>query len=160
MAGRPKRAKMIRDITALGGLDYIESYLGGGGTQTALAADLGVGRYLLYVWLRDTEGAADAVARARVAAALHNVEEAGRILDSTEGEERGAAVSSARARADHRRWVAGKQDREQWGEKTGVAISLNVNELHLASLQAPPPQRALPIPEAEYEVLESGASGS
>ena len=55
-----------------------------------------------------------------------------------------ASVNKAKAQAAQRNFMAGKIDRETWGEQVEQKVTLNIGELHLNALRALKEQKALP----------------
>lgn len=77
------------------------------------------------------------------------------ILDEATIEE--ASLAAAKSRA--RQWIAEQWNRREFGKVAGPSITLNVGQLMLAALQAPPPldapapaPSALPAVDAEFVV--------
>lgn len=122
---------------------------------------------MLSFWIH--RGGEERIARwkaAREMAAHHLVEEAGEILDGTEERNAddgpvildSAGVALRRARAEHRKWLAERYNRDIFGTPDNTpAVQINLGDLHLEALQTAG-SRALPAtPEDTEEQAARGA---
>lgn len=82
------------------------------------------------------------------------VGEARELIDKADASSN-SAVSKSRAQAEQRRWEAGKIDRTAWGDAPAVALTLNVNDLHLTALRSAQRPR---VSEAVEVVVEGAVS--
>lgn len=123
-----------------------------------------VSRGMLYLWI-DAGGAErkEAYKRSRLISAHSMADEATAILDGTDQVGiTSSEVTSAVARANHRKWLASRYNREVYGETPAALINFNMGDLHLQALQAKglPPSREQKEAaieesvEADYEVIE------
>ncbi len=162
MSGQPKRRKMEQRLDELGGIGWLVEQVANGDSLSDIAADHfdDCSRHMLQRWIHkdpDREALYDEAQR-ESAGAL--VEEGKRILDTAD-EHSTAAVQKAHHRADWRKWTASRLDRPKFGAPDHRLASLNVvniQELHLAALQALGGPDAQKLPEGSADVLrlESG----
>lgn len=146
MAGQPNtrriRAKLVADIEARGGEEWIFDQIAGGAGKPVsiakLAKTLKVYRGHLDWWLKETPDRAQKLIEARRASAESYVDEATEILDNVGygGLITGPEVSLATSRANHRTWLAKVRDREQFGD-TPASVNLNISatDLHFNALR-------------------------
>jgi hypothetical protein len=149
MAGRPKEQKLLRTLRQraqreLGpkasGLDYVVSWIESGKTIAELASSGAkeMGESCSRSWLsgvlnrRPEDKARIAAARAEAAHAL--IEDAMNIAD--EPAESTVDVQRNRLRAETRTKIASWWNREAYGDKAAVAVSLDLGQLHLDALRA------------------------
>jgi hypothetical protein len=147
-----------------GGEDRIfEMIAEGDKTMKVIAAGLkseafpdGVSRGLLYSWIKmggDERRVKFDAAREIRAHGL--VEEGLDILDNTIAAT-SQDVTLAVARANYRKWLASKQNRDEYDERQqGPLINVSLNSLHLDALRAGNRQ----IPEAQFVELPSPQQG-
>jgi len=167
MAGRPKRKALLRRIEEGGGWDEVVfSRVRAGEYMSHIAKSLGVS----YDLLRDAiryggpeideayqEAKADS-ADALIESSFEDLDKLDKVRDPTSAE-----VSRTKLKVDHKKWLAAKRDRSQYGDDPLAAIGvLDLGQLHLAALQsagAPPRLNAADhdeeIPDADFEELSS-----
>jgi hypothetical protein len=124
----------------------------------------GFSRNYFYTWLKRGNDRKGQYEEAKRDAAEALVDEAQAILDDEAPVFSPAEVTLRKARANFRTWLAGKKDREQFGEANAqVDVNLNLGSLHLDALRAtstvptalPAPEEDAPeIQEAEWEPVE------
>jgi transposase-like protein len=118
-----------------GGEDAFFERIAGGESLSAIARDLGVERARLSDWVRVDPDRAARLARARAIAAETLVDESLAIIDETATADNQVQVQSAKLRSEVRRWMAGKLDRDMWGEQTAPTVAIQINNLHSGSLR-------------------------
>ncbi len=159
MAGQPIARRLADRIEADGGDDVVLGRVASGDTVKAIASDYGVGYDTLRRWLNASEERKTAYLEAKRDSADALVEEAGEILDKANTDS-APQVTKAVKRAEHKRWLAGKRDREQYGEdKTGAQVNVNLDlaGLHLDALKAAGSMADHEqIPEADWERVDDG----
>lgn len=138
------------------GEDWFFARIANGDRLEEIAADFGCSRPFLYRWFNEKghkERRRAKLKEARAQSAWSKVEEAEKILDTaaTKPDITSAQAQIANNRAGHRRWYAGKVNREDFGDEKGVTIQ--IGELHLEALQAQRLKLIQPaeIPEADWE---------
>lgn len=162
MAGQPVAKHLAQQIEEAGGDDAILGRVASGEAVKRIASDYGVSYETLRRWINASEERREAYDQAKADSADALVEEAGEILDQAPTDS-APQVTKAVKRAEHKRWLAGKRDREQYGDDKGanVNVNLDLSSLHLDALrQAGSMEAAQQIPEAEVEVLSDGVETS
>jgi hypothetical protein len=133
MAGRPK----LRALTALleppEAQDLLFENIANGSTFTKEAKRIGVTRAALYEWVNGAEERKERLAYARQCQALGHVEDAGDMLETADQDN----WKQRKELASHKRWMAERLDRQQWGQQANQAVTLNIAELHLSLLKQP-----------------------
>jgi hypothetical protein len=90
----------------------------------------------LYEWKEKHPEWANALARARASRADRLVDEGLGIVDSCDGDS-SSQVGKAREQAGYRRWLAGCLDRETYGERPAVAVTIGQVGIAFGRLSAP-----------------------
>jgi hypothetical protein len=124
-------------------LDYVcDEWLSGGKTVIQLAEDLtkemkvDVSRDTVrrVIYASDERPAVEErLNNARAAGASILVEEAQAIADSAAPNR--DAIAKARMQVDIRTWIAGKNNRAQFGDQKSVGLTINIGQLHLDALR-------------------------
>lgn len=176
MAGQPKRRAMVAELERRtreefgeeGGthLDYVEQWLESGRTLYSLAQSIGgtIGMQVMYATLKRhidsiAADAGDRIIHARASGAHALVEQSIGISNGRMSQPIDA--QRAKLRADTRLRVAALWNRDEFGQKPGVGVTINVNGLHLDALTHRPPQVAIvaaPLAitsdiDADYELV-------
>jgi hypothetical protein len=155
VAARPKESKLKQLWLKLGHemfgdeidgrpVDYADwplSIVAGGSTITALAANMGEPEYMgescSRAWisfvLQRAPNGRERVRAARSGAADVLAEEALEI--SNRPVSNTAEASQARLQVDVRKWMAGVFNRNEYGDKPLMQVSLSMGELHLSALR-------------------------
>ena len=150
MAGRPKRAELVKAVAAAGGEDALISRVESGETIAAIAGTLGVSRPMLSTYLNRNADAKERITRAREASAHALVEEALAIADSaTHDDDR-----AKRLQVSMRQWLAGKFNRERYGDGPMVAVSVQTENLLLSSLLRQPPTKPAALDQPQDVVVQ------
>ena len=154
MPGQPITRQLADRIAAEGGDSVILGRVASGEAVKAIAEDHGVSYETLRKWINATPERRTAYEQAKSDSADALVEEAGEILDTAD-DTSAPAVTKAVKRADHRRWLAGKRDREQYGDEKGLGqVAGDLGALFLGALQAAGSMADHEqIPEAEVELI-------
>jgi hypothetical protein len=158
--GKPKTAKLWRDIQRKGGEEYIWSLVRSGLKVREIGERFGVSNHMIYNWInKGGEERRTAYRLARKESADAVADRAGDILDdladeSTKREITSPEVKLAEARAQHDKWLASKADPEMYGETK--APLLQIGELHLSALRQHGAVPALPSEPVELPALPKG----
>jgi len=152
VAGQPVKRRVF------GELDKREEWffdeVRGGRPVTDIADELATSRGMIYKWIRAGGGERQARMReARSDSAHAHVEDAGDILEKLADQEVSPPeVRLAEARAGHRRWLAEKFNRNDYGQPEQTTI-VQIGELYLGALRRHGGASSLPIREAEIEEI-------
>jgi transposase len=166
VAGQPIKRRVFGELDRRGTWFFDE--VRNGRAVTDIAEELGVGRGLVYQWVKAGGPERQAQMReARIDAAHSHVEDAGVILDTLADQDMTPPeVRLAEARAGHRRWLAEKFNREDYGQPEQTTV-VQIGELYLGALRRhggatalPAPAAALPVRDADIEALEPPQMGT
>jgi hypothetical protein len=190
MAGQPLKRKLIEELERRAAalaeetgepcspLDVIHDWVAAGRTMRDLTIELGraVGHQLsassgiLTTWVNGTPEGRAMLAQARQIAAHALAEETMDILEDADDDK--LALLKAKLRAENNRWLAGKWNREAYGETPQVQVNNNrfdIGQLHIDAMRQrrietgdTTPTLALPaaIEGADYEVMPTQRVGS
>ncbi len=165
MSGQPKRRQMIADIKAAGGLEVaVFDRLRDGETLSAIAKRyFGVHRSTLWRYLKKDPDRYAQYEQAQRDGAAAMVEGARQKLadvsEHAKDNANSAYVQAVRNEATYVQWQAGMTDRRAFGPPDHrTSVNINIEELHLAALQAHGGPDAQKLPEAPADVprLEPG----
>jgi hypothetical protein len=132
MAANPIERKMWADLTAIGGPDVLLERIADGVTMGVLAAELGVSRGFFSSRINKLPGMKDRLAEARLGRAEKYADEALEIADSVPEESN--AINKAKIRIDARKWLAGVDNPEKYGQKP-AQVNVSIGGLHLDALR-------------------------
>lgn len=153
LAGRPKQRALAAELEKRAreeigdgatALDYVVAWVASGKTQLKLVEEISqiAGMEIMHAtmakWLRDKFGE-DATIRleaARRDGAHVMVEDARGIIEDADNSSR-EKLQHAKMKADIRTWIAGKYNRDHYGDNKSTNISISVGGLHLAALRKP-----------------------
>lgn len=109
---------------------YLNAYMAQGGKLSRLANELGVSRWLIDLWIRESPERRENYTRARALGADALVDEGGDLLDKADRD----TIAVANARAGWRKWLASKYDPQTYGESKA---QVSIGSLHLHAAQRP-----------------------
>jgi hypothetical protein len=145
MAGRKKlaawEAQLVEEAAVLGCTpdEVIFDRIRSGEKIADISESYGFSRHYFYIWLKaGGDGRKNAYEEAKRELAEKLVDDAQEILDDPTPVISPAEVALRKARANFRTWLAGKRDKEQFGEQSNadVNVNLNLGNLHLDALRA------------------------
>ena len=158
MPSRPKLTALSQHIEANGGEDWVFEFVAEGLSMKKVAEAVGASsRGMLYSWIKAGGEERKQKLKAARRESAHNLAEDGvGILDDLADAQlvTSPEVSLASSRANYRKWLAGVRNREEYGERSAL-VEISIGDLHLEALARHSAAR-LPIPEAEYEVIDVG----
>ena len=137
MSSRPHLAAFSAAVERLGGDSVIFDRVANGEPMRAIAETFGYSRGMIYSWIKAGGPEREAAFRAAREAASHVlVEDAGEILDNAKPIT-SADATMAKARSEHKKWLASVYNRKDYGDETGkIDVNLNVGALHLEALRS------------------------
>ena len=132
MAGQPIKRQMLADIEKSGGFQNILDRVCSGESMTAIAKSFGVSRKLLVSTLYKDPKQKELLQGARKERGEAFAEQALEIIDNVE--ESPNAIAKAREQANLRKWLAGCDNPEMFGQKQAT-VQINVGDLHIDALR-------------------------
>ncbi len=162
MAGQPKWAAFLARMEDIDGIEIVCMSIVAGKKVNAIAKELGTSRTTIYRYINHTAENASAYREARRLGAAALAEEGLQLLDDADSTS-SSAVSKAREQANYRKWLAGVQNREEFGPPQQAAlVNVNLGDALLGALQQhggpPSPQIAEAVVDGECELLAEGES--
>ena len=172
MAGSPVKRRMAAELenrtrarwpddATKTHLDYCADWQSNGLLLRRLAAELNVSPSMLSEYLRLNYGAPrvrETMTRAREDAAHQLAEQSVEVVDGATANNASLAAAQARSR----QWLASSWNREDYGQKGGASVTINVGSLMLEALRQPiaaPATAILPaIVEDAHDVSIEAAS--
>lgn len=154
-----------------GGDRWVFDQIAAGVRVVDIASQLGCSRPFMYVWRnrKGFEHRGPAWEEALRESALSRAEDGEEILDVLAGGDPPLAseVQLASARAGHRRWMAEKLDRDRFGQKAQVGVTVTVEGLHLDALRSSgqmitveaEEESVLAIEGPDVEIMPPGVEG-
>ncbi len=133
MASQPFKRAFVAQVKTRGGWSAIFDRIAAGETLASIAKDYGCSRSWLSRLLNEDEQRKALLQVAKREGAAAHVEEALRLVDEAPVER--DALQKARLQVEHRRWMAGVYDREQFGDAAIPDVQINIGEIHLAALR-------------------------
>jgi hypothetical protein len=152
MPGHPFLWSIAEKIEALGGEPWFFEQVADGVPMKQIAAQLGCSRPTLYSWINlDKERRTEALNEAKRVRAHSIVEDLDEELVNP-GVMSPAAAQLVNTRVKFRQWLAGKFNRDAYGDdKGGAQVVLNIGSMHADALRARvvEPKALAPVIEAE-----------
>jgi hypothetical protein len=160
MAGQPITTKFIADIDARGGEEWLFGMIADGQTVKKIMEenfpDLSRAMFYRYVYAGGDERDARFKLARKIGAGMM-IEDALDILDNADTNTKGGAAK-AKAQAEFRRWLAGKLNREEYGDDNALPAGtvINIGTLHLDALRSEGSPDNQLIPDGECIALPAG----
>lgn len=126
------KSRVNKAVHAAGGERLLLARIASGEMINKIARELGVDRNDLSLWLRSTPERAAALAHAREVAADTMVEDG---LDLVDQATTPADMKVAETKAKYRQWLAGKWNRDQYGDGPQVQVNITADNMHLDALR-------------------------
>lgn len=165
MAARPVLRKLTKQIMEQGGDEFVFDMLRSGMSVRRIAERFDVpghgsiSRALMYRWRDANEERKRGWAQAMKEGAHALAEDAGDVLEDLPEDPTSAQVAKAKGISEHKKWLAGLRDREQYGQGPSTVVGvIGLPELHIEALRSAghmDQQRLRPaVVDAEYTVEE------
>jgi hypothetical protein len=162
MVGQPITMKFIADIDARGGEEWLFDMVADGKTVKWIMEthfpELSRAMFYRYIYAGGEERDKRFKVARKVGAGML-IEEALEILDDADATTKGGA-SKAKAQAAFRQWLAGKFNKEEYGDEHPNALPagtvLNIGQLHLHALRSEGSPDNQLIPDGECIALPAG----
>ena len=132
VVAKPIETKMWKDLSAMGGPDILLERIASGVTMVAIAEELGVSYGFFSARINKLPGMKERLIEARKGRADLYADEAVRIAD--DAPEDPNAINKAKMRIDARKWLAGVNDPERYGQKA-AQVNISIGGLHLDALR-------------------------
>ena len=144
MASNPIETQMWATINKMGGIDRIVERVAEGDSLKVIAEEIGISRSFLSWKVNAVPGVKERLVEARKARADKWGEAAIGIADNVEADPN--QINKARLRIDSRKWLAGVDDPDRFGQKQ-QQVNISIGGLHLDALRKVQAELAKPAGE-------------
>jgi hypothetical protein len=142
VASNPIETQMWANINKMGGVDRIVERVAEGDSLKKIADEIGISRSFLSWKVNAIPGVKERLVEARKARADKWGEEAIEIADSVEADPN--QINKARLRIDSRKWLAGVDDPDRFGQKQ-QNVNISIGGLHLDALRKVQAELSQPV---------------
>ena len=142
MAARPIEQQMWADITKAGGPEALLDRISDGASMEELGKELGISRTFLSWKLNALPGMKERLVEARRGRADKWADDALSIADNVPEDPN--AINKAKVRIETRKWLAGVDDPDRYGQKA-AQVNISIGSLHLDALRRVQSDLATPI---------------
>lgn len=144
MASNPIETQMWAKIDKMGGVDRIIERVAEGDSLKIIAEEIGISRSFLSWKVNAIPGVKERLVQARKSRADKWAEEAIEIADTVDADPN--QINKARLRIDSRKWLAGVDDPDRFGQKQ-AQVNISLGGLHLDALRKVQAELAKPAGE-------------
>jgi len=157
--GQPKLNALAAAVEEAGGDAVVFDRIADGAYLTEVAEEWDVSSQLMRKWIRLTPERRKAYEAAKRDSGDALVEAAGEVLDNASVLS-SQHIAKARAQSGFKTWLAGKRDREQYGDDAAqVNLNVNLNSLHLEALRSRARVVELETHDEDDSLLDSAGQG-
>ena len=135
MAGKVLRKKILKQIAANGGEEWLHEQIASGVTVTKLAKSFDCSRAYMSQTLNEKPEYKAVLLAAREEAADAIVEEGLDIADALTGESSSNEISATRERLNWRKFMAGSLNQNKYGSRPQTNVTLSLGDMHLDALR-------------------------
>jgi len=135
MAGKALRRRILSDVEANGGADWLFDQIASGMTMTKLAEHYGCTRSYVSRALNANEEYKRALEQARAEAADALVEEGLHMVDQLNGSSSSNEIAATREKVNWRKFMAGSYNQNKYGTRPQTNVTLSIGDLHLDALR-------------------------
>jgi len=135
MAGKALRRRILSDVEANGGADWLFDQIASGMTVAKLAEQYGCTRSYISRTLNADPEYKRALEQARVEAADALVEEGLTMVDKLDGNSSSNEIAATREKINWRKFMAGSLNQNKYGSRPQTNVTLSIGELHLDALR-------------------------
>ena len=135
MAGKALRRRILSDVEAKGGADWLFDQIASGMTMTKLAEHYGCTRSYVSRALNANEEYKRALEQARAEAADALVEEGLHMVDQLDGSSSSNEIAATREKVNWRKFMAGSYNQNKYGTRPQTNVTLSIGDLHLDALR-------------------------
>lgn len=135
MAGKALRKRILNEVQANGGADWLFDQIASGKTIAKLAEEYGCTRSYVSRTLNEVPEYKRALEQARVEAADALVEEGLTMVDKLDGNSSSNEIAATREKINWRKFMAGSLNQNKYGSRPQTNVTLSIGELHLDALR-------------------------
>lgn len=135
MAGKALRKRILNEVQANGGADWLFDQIASGKTIAKLAEEYGCTRSYVSRTLNEVPEYKRALEQARVEAADALVEEGLTMVDKLDGNSSSNEIAATREKINWRKFMAGSLNQNRYGTRPQTNVTLSISDLHLDALR-------------------------
>lgn len=135
MAGKALRKRILNEVQANGGADWLFDQIASGKTIAKLAEEYGCTRSYVSRTLNEVPEYKRALEQARVEAADALVEEGLHMVDQLDGNSSSNEIAATREKINWRKFMAGSLNQNRYGTRPQTNVTLSISDLHLDALR-------------------------
>lgn len=135
MAGKALKRRILSEVEANGGVDWLYDQIASGMTMTKLAEQYGCTRAYVSRTLNANPDYKRILEEARVDAADALVEEGLQMVDQLDGNSSSNEIAATREKINWRKFMAGSMNQNKYGTRPQTNVTLSIGDLHLDALR-------------------------
>ena len=135
MAGKALKKRILTDVAAKGGAEYLYDRIASGATVAELGREYGASRAYISRSLNSVPEYKKALESAREEAADAIVEQGLEMVDSLSADSTTNEISATREKVNYRRFMAGSLNQNKYGTRPQNSVTISIGDMHLDALR-------------------------
>jgi len=135
MAGKALKRRILADVAANGGADWLYDQIASGVTVAELARAYGCSRSYISRSINSVPEYKVALDSAREEAADALVEQGLEMVDSLNGESSTNEIAATREKVNFRKFMAGSMNQAKYGTRPQSNVTISIGDMHLDALR-------------------------
>lgn len=135
MAGKALKKRILTDVAANGGADWLFDQIASGVTVAEIARQYGCTRSYVSRALHTVPEYKAALEGAREEAADALVEQGLEMVDALDGDSSANEISATREKVNFRKFMAGSMNQNKYGTRPQNNVTISIGDMHLDALR-------------------------
>ena len=135
MAGKALKKRILTDVAANGGADWLFDQIASGVTVAEIARQYGCTRSYVSRALHTVPEYKVALEGAREEAADALVEQGLEMVDALDGDSSANEISATREKVNFRKFMAGSMNQNKYGTRPQNNVTISIGDMHLDALR-------------------------
>ena len=135
MAGKALKKRILTDVAANGGADWLFDQIASGVTVAEIARQYGCTRSYVSRALHTVPEYKAALEGAREEAADALVEQGLEMVDALDGDSSANEISATREKVNFRKFMAGSMNQNKYGTRPQSNVTISIGDMHLDALR-------------------------
>ena len=135
MAGKALKKRILTDVAAKGGADWLFDQIASGVTVAEIARQYGCTRSYVSRALHTVPEYKAALEGAREEAADALVEQGLEMVDALDGDSSANEISATREKVNFRKFMAGSMNQNKYGTRPQNNVTISIGDMHLDALR-------------------------
>ena len=135
MAGKALKKRILTDVAANGGADWLFDQIASGVTVAEIARQYGCTRSYVSRALHTVPEYKDALEGAREEAADALVEQGLEMVDELSGDSSSNEIAATREKVNFRKFMAGSMNQNKYGTRPQNNVTISIGDMHLDALR-------------------------